>query len=234
MMDDRERREVRARERRRTQRLAICAGLGGVGLALLVTGLLVMEEWPANPEKGRLIGGVTMAAGVAAIIASAFFARRFLPNADTYKLQTGSAYRDKVQRQRAHSMAVMPITGAYLTFLSVKAGWGLASGAPGGVDYLMVVMGPMIGGLMLLMVAGLDNRRDKRMKRLLDDELTLSFRHRALATALGVAAVGMVGVFALGLWRPAAAVAALPALLYLTGTAAVLRYYLLDREADRG
>jgi len=233
-MEDQERRDLRARERRRTQRLAICAGLGGGGLALLVIGLLVMEEWPADPEMGRLIGGVTMAAGIAAVIASAFFARRFLPNGDTDKLQIGSAYRDRVQRQRAHSMAFMPITGAYLTFMSVKAGWGLASGTPGGLDYLMVVMGPMIAGAMLLMVAGLDNPGDKRMKRLLEDELTLSFRHRALATALGVAVVGMVGVFALGLWRPAAAVAALPALLYLTGTAAVLRYYLLDREAERG
>ena len=141
-MDDQERRDLRAREERRARRLAICAGLGGAGLALVVTGLLVMEEWLANPEMGRLIGGVTMATGIIAIIASAFFARRFLPNADTYRLQTGSAYRDRVQRQRAQSMAVMPVTGAYLTFLSVKAGWGLASGAPGGVDYLMVVMAP--------------------------------------------------------------------------------------------
>jgi hypothetical protein len=232
-MDDQERRDVRARERRRTQRLAICAGLGGVGLALLVTGLLVMEEWPANPEMGRLIGGATMMAGIAAMIGSAFFARRFLPNDDTVRFQGGS-YRDRAQRQRALSMAAMPIIGANLTFYSVKAGWGLASGAPGGSDYLMVAVGPMVAGLMLLMVAGLDNPRDKRMKRLLEDELTLSFRHRALATALGVAAVGMVGVFALGLWRPAAAVAALPALLYLTATAAVLRYWWLDREAERG
>jgi hypothetical protein len=233
-MDDQERRDVRARERKRTQRLASCAGLGGGGLALLVTGLLVMEEWPANPDAGRLIGGVTMAVGVVAMIASAFFARRFLPNADTYKLQTGSAYRDTVQRQRAHSMAAMPFGAGLLTFFSVKAGWGLASGAPGGTDYLMVAVGPMVAGLMLLMVAGLDNPRDKRMKRLLEDDLTLSFRHKALATALGVAAVGMIGVFALGLWRPAVAVAALPALLYLTATAAVLRYYLLDRDAERG
>jgi hypothetical protein len=131
-------------------------------------------------------------------------------------------------------MAFMPITGAYVTFMSVKAGWGIASGAPAGMDYVMVGLGPMIAGVMLLMVAGLDNPRDKRMKRLLEDELTLSFRHKALATALAVATVGMIGVFILGLWRPAAAVAALPGLLYLAATAAVLRYYLLDREAERG
>ena len=233
-MDDRERKAAQARERVRTRRLATCAAVGGGELALLLVGLLVMQEWTSDPGRGRLIGGLIMAAGVAAMIASAFLAGRFMPNADTFRLQTGAAYRDKVQRQRAQSMAFMPITGAYLTFMSVKAGWGFASGAPAGMDYVMVGLGPMMAGLMLLMVAGLDNPRDKRMKRLLEDELTLSFRHKALATALGVAAVGIVGVFALGLWRPAAAVAALPALLYVAATAAVLRYYLLDREAERG
>jgi hypothetical protein len=233
-MDDRERKAAQARERIRTRRLATCAGVGGGGLAALLIGLVVMQEWPSDPGKGQLIGGLTMAVGLAALIGSAFLARRFMPNTDTFKLEAGVAYRDKVQRQRAHAMAFMPITGAYVTFMSVKAGWGIASGAPAGMDYVMVGLGPMIAGVMLLMVAGLDNPRDKRMKRLLEDELTLSFRHKALATALAVATVGMIGVFILGLWRPAAAVAALPGLLYLAATAAVLRYYLLDREAERG
>ena len=175
-----------------------------------------------------------MAAGVAVMIASAFLAQRFVPNGDTFKVQTGGAYRDKVQRQRAQSMAIMPLCGAYATFVSAKAGWHVASGASTGMDYVVTGSGPLIAGLMLLMAAGLDNPRDKKMKRLLEDELTLSFRHKALATALGVAAVGIIGVFALGLWRPAAAVAALPVLLYVAATSAVLRYYLLDREAERG
>ncbi|OYW91936.1 MAG: hypothetical protein B7Z13_11305 [Caulobacterales bacterium 32-67-6] len=232
-MDDQERRDVRARERKRTQRLAICAGLGGGGLALLVTGLLVMKEWPANPEMGRLIGGVTIAAGIAAMIGSGFFARRFLPNDDTVRFQGGS-YRDRVQRQRAQSMAFMPIFGAYATLMSVKSSWSLASGGGRAFDYLMVGIGPFMAGVILLTVAGLENPGDKKMKRLVEDELTLSFRHKALATGLAVAFLGMIVLFAVGLWRPAAAVAAVPALLYVTATAAALRYYLLDREADRG
>lgn len=216
------------------RRLAACAGLGGVGLAAIVIGPLIMQQWPAREGLARLFGGLAIAAGIAALIASAFLARRFMPGTDTFRLQTGAAYRDRVQRQRAQSMVFMPITGAWLTFKSVEAAWGFASGAADGLDYVLVGLGPMIAGLMLLMVAGLDNPRDKKMKRLLEDELTLSFRHKALATALAVSAVGIIGVFALGLWRPAAAVAALPALLYVAATAAVMRYYLLDREAERG
>ncbi|MGH6978286.1 MAG: hypothetical protein ACRED4_03185 [Brevundimonas sp.] len=203
-------------------------------MILLLIGVLIIDASPVDQRVGRVLGGLVMAVGVAAMIAGAFLARRFMPNKDTFRLETGAAYRDKVQRQRAQSMAFMPITGAYLTFMSAKAGWGFASGAPAGTDYVMVGLGPMIAAMMLLMVAGLDNPRDKRMKRLLEDELTLSFRHKALATALAVASAGIVGVFALGLWRPAAAVAALPVLLYVAAAVAVLRYYLLDREAERG
>ncbi len=233
MMDDQERREALAREERRIRRQRLCILLSMLGLCSAVGAVIVWMESPRAFGSGGWLTWLIIGLGLLAMIVGALLAQRFRPNDDTMKLTIGS-YRDRVQRQRAHSMAIIPASGAYLTFLSVKAGWGLASGTAGGTDYLSVGLGPIVAGLMLLMVAGLDNRRDKRMKRLLDDELTLSFRHRALATALGVAAVGMAGVFALGLWRPAAAVAALPALLYLTGTAAVLRYYLLDREADRG
>lgn len=233
-MDDRERRAAQARERIRMRRLGACAGLGGLGLTAVVIGPLVIQEAHGGEGLARLLGGLIMAVGVVALIASAVLARRFMPNIDTFRLETGAAYRDKVQRQRAQSMAFMPITGAWLTYKSVEAAWDFASGSAQGLDYALVGLGPVIAGTMLLMVAGLDNPRDKRMKRLLEDELTLSFRHKALATALGVAAVGIVGLFALGLWRPAAAVAALPALLYVAATAAVLRYYLLDREAERG
>lgn len=232
-MDDQERREARAREETRIRRQRLCILLSMVGLCSAVGAVIVWMERPRSFDSAGWLIWLIIGLGVFAMIVGAVLAQRFQPNDDTMKLTTGS-YRDRVQRQRAHSMAIMPASGAYLTFLSVKAGWGLASGTAGGMDYLSVGLGPIAAGVMLLMVAGLDNPGDKRMKRLLEDELTLSFRQRALATALGVAVVGIVVVFGLGLWRPVAAVAGLPAVLYLAATAAVLRYYLLDREADRG
>lgn len=232
-MDDRERREARGREETRVRRQRLCILLSMVGLCSAVGAVIVWMESPRALGSGGWLIWLIIGLGVVAMIVGAVLAQRFLPNDDTRKLTTGS-YRDRVQRQRAYSMAIMPLSSAYLTFMSAKAGWGLASETAGGLDYLMVALGPIAAGVMLLMVAGLDNPGDKKMKRLLEDELTLSFRYRALATALGVAAVGIVIVFGLGLWRPGVAVAALPAVLYLTATAAVLRYYLLDREADRG
>lgn len=232
-MDHRERQEAQAREATRVRRQRLCILLSMVGLCSAVGAVIVWMESPRAFGFSGWFIWLIIGLGVFAMIVGALLAQRFLPNDDTMKLTTGS-YRDRVQRRRAHSMAIMPASGAYLTFLSVKAGWGLASGTAGGTDYLSVGLGPMAAGLMLLMVAGLDNPRDKRMKRLLEDELTLSFRQRALATALGVAVVGIFVTFGLGLWRPAAAVAGLPAVLYLAATAAVLRYWWLDREAERG
>jgi hypothetical protein len=84
------------------------------------------------------------------------------------------------------------------------------------------------------MVTGYDIRGDRRLKRLLEDELTLSFRRSALNAALGVALAGMLVVFALGLWKPQAAVAAMPGLMFVTASAAGLRYWQLDRRAAGG
>lgn len=232
-MDHQERREAQAREETRIQRQRFCILLSMVGLCSAVGAVIVWMESPEAFGSDPWPIWLILACGVAAMIFGAWRSQKFLPNDDTRILAKGS-YRDRVQRQRAHSMAILPISGGYLTVMSVKAAWGVVTGEVDSLDYLMVVMGPMVAGVMLLMVAGLDNPGDKKMKRLLEDELTLSFRRRALATALGVATIGMVVVFAIGLWRSAAAVAALPALLYLTGTAAVLRYWWLDREAERG
>ncbi|MNE58688.1 hypothetical protein D3C80_1537310 [compost metagenome] len=102
------------------------------------------------------------------------------------------------------------------------------------MDWSMAALSPMIPMVLLLMVAGLDNPGDKKMKRLLEDELTLSFRRSALNVALAVAMVGLLSVFALGLWRPEAAVAAMPGLMFVTASAAGLRYWQLDRRASGG
>ena len=46
--------------------------------------------------------------------------------------------------------------------------------------------------------------------------------------------IGLLVVFGLGLWRPEAAVAAMPGLMFVTASAAGLRYWQLDRRASGG
>jgi hypothetical protein len=232
-MDDIERQEALGREQRRNRRLWACSALGAVGLVVMVGSAALFQSWPEHPGLGAVIGAAGFIAGIAMVAVSFALAGRYVSNGDTLRLQA-SGYRDRVQRDRARTLAFLPITGIYLTYMSVISAWAIATGAGEGQDWLMVVLGPLVSGAWLLMVAGLDNPGDKKMKRLLEDELTLSFRAKALNTGLAVASLGLIVVFGLGLWRPAAGIAAIPALLFITSSVAGLRYYLLDREAEVG
>jgi len=229
---DEELQRAKANERRRVWRLRMVAALGGLGATAGVLGLVLA----GNGEGWASAAGVVLAfAGLGAAVASFPLAGRYLPNGDTVRVENAKGgYRDLVQKQRAVSMAVMPLTSLYLVYQSTLGGWKIASGQGEGLDWMMVGLSPMVSIVLLLMVAGLDNPGDKKMKRLLEDELTLSFRRDALNVALAVVMVGLLGVFALGLWRPEAAVAALPGLMFVTASASALRYWQLDRRASGG
>ena len=229
MSDELER--AKANERHRARRLWMAAGLGGLGLtALPCAGLL----WDTG-ALGESLAVILAIVGVGVVVASVAWAGRYMPNGDTVRVENAKGgYRDSVQKKRAVSMALMPLTSLFLVYQGTLGAWNISSGQGEGLDWMMVGMSPVISVLLLLMVAGLDNPGDKKMKRLLEDELTLSFRRDALNVALAVAMVGLLGVFALGLWRAEAAVAALPGLMFVTASAAGLRYWQLDRRASGG
>lgn len=230
MSDELER--AKANERHRARRLWMAAGLGGLGLtALPCAGLLWDTGWPLGEPLAVILGII----GVGVVVVSVAWAGRYMPNGDTVRVENAKGgYRDKVQKKRAVSLALMPLTSLFLVYQGTLGAWHIANGQPGTQDWSMVCLSPMISLFLVSMVAGLDNRGDKKMKRLLEDELTLSFRRDALNMALGVAMVGLIVVFGLGLWRPEAAVAALPGLMFVTASAAGLRYWQLDRRANGG
>ena len=224
--------KAKANERHRVRRLWMAAGLGGLGLmALPCAGLLWDTGWPL----GEALAVILAIMGVGVVVASVAWAGRYMPNGDTVRVENAKGgYRDSVQKKRAVSMALMPLTSMYLVYQGTLGAWHIANGQGDAQAWSMVGLSPIISVFLLLMVAGLDNRGDKKMKRLLEDELTLSFRRDALNVALGVAMIGLVAIFGLGLWRPEAAVAALPGLMFVTASASALRYWQLDRRASGG
>ena len=224
--------QAKANERRRKQRLWMAAGLGGLGLAALPCAVLLWNAgWPACEPLAVMLA----VAGISAVASSFSWGGRAMPNGDTIRVENAKGgYRDMIQKQRAVAMALMPLTSLYLVYRGTLGAWNIASGQGFRADWSMAALSPMIPVVLLMMVAGLDNPGDKKMKRLLEDELTLSFRRDALNLALAVAMVGLLGVFALGLWRAEAAVAALPGLMFVTASAAGLRYWQLDRRASGG
>lgn len=230
-MDD-DLKQAKANERRRVRRLQMVAALGGVGATAGVLGVGIAksgEGWMA------LVGVVLALAGLGAVIASFSLAGRFLPDGDTIRVENArGGYRDSLQSQRAYWGAYAPLLILFPTWKSIEAAWAIAGRQAEALHWMMVGLGPLCAVAILLVVAGFDNPGDRKMKRLLEDELTLSFRRSALSLALGVALAGMVVVFALGLWKPQAAVAAMPGLMFVTASAAGLRYWQLDRRAAGG
>ncbi len=230
MSDELER--AKANERRRVRRLQMSAALGGVGLTAAFCGVLMVKR-----SEGRAViaGGVLGLLGLCALVVSMVLGMLNGPDSDTIRVQRAKGgYRDSVQKKRAVSMAIMPLTSLILVYLGTRSAWVIAGGQGNWDDWKMAALSPVVSGVLLMMVTGFDIRGDRRLKRLLEDELTLSFRRSALNAALGVALAGMVVVFALGLWKPQAAVAAMPGLMFVTASAAGLRYWQLDRRAAGG
>lgn len=230
MSDELER--AKANERRRVRRLQMSAALGGVGLTAAFCGVLMVKR-----SEGRTViaGGVLGLLGLCALAVSMVLGMLNGPDSDTIRVeQAKGGYRDNVQKKRAVSMAIMPLTSLILVYLGTRSAWAIAGGQGNWDDWKMAALSPVVSGVLLMMVTGFDIRGDRRLKRLLEDELTLSFRRSALNTALGVALAGMVVVFVLGLWKPQAAVAAMPGLMFVTASAAGLRYWQLDRRAAGG
>lgn len=230
MDDDLQR--AKANERRRVGRLRMIAALGGVGLTAIVCGALLAQR---SEDRATIVGTVLALLGLCAVGVSMVLGMMNGPDSDTIRVERAKAgYRDSVQKKRAVAMATMPLSSLILVYLGTKSAWAIAGGQGDWGDWHMAALSPVVSGLLLSMVTGFDIRRDRRLKRLLEDELTLSFRRSALNAALVVALAGMVVVFALGLWKPQAAVAAMPGLMFVTASAAGLRYWQLDRRAAGG
>ncbi|MET4685378.1 hypothetical protein [Brevundimonas faecalis] len=223
---------AKANERRRVRRLRMIAALGGVGLTATICGVFLMKRGEGPAAN---VGAVLALPGFCAVFASMMLAMFHGPDIDTIRVERAKGgYRDSVQKQRAVSMAIMPLTSLALVCLGTTSAWAIAGGRGDWDDWHLVALSLVVSALLLTRVTGFDIRDDKKMKRLLEDELTLSFRRSALNTALGVALAGMVVVFVLGLWKPQAAVAAMPGLMFVTASAAGLRYWQLDRRAAGG
>ncbi|VTO11561.1 hypothetical protein [Brevundimonas vancanneytii] len=230
MSDELER--AKANERRRVRRLQMIAALGGVGLTAAFCGVLMVKR-----SEGRTVtvGPILALLGLCAVVVSMVLGTHNGPDSDTIRVERSKeGYRDTVQKKRAVSMAFMPFASLFLVYQGTISAWAIAGGQGEALNWMMVALSPMMSAVHLMMVTGFDIRGDKKMKRLLEDELTLSFRRSALNAALGVALAGMVVVFALGLWKPQAAVAAMPGLMFVTASAAGLRYWQLDRRAAGG
>ena len=140
--------------------------------------------------------------------------------------------RDREQHKRTLNLIVVSVLGLVLgTVGAMQSADFLAGDRTMPVSF--VVVGAGIWGILLpMMVMGWDGQ-GRKARRFLDDELTRSFRARAITLGFWVLLPGVAAVYVLGLGRPDRAVAALPLVMTVAGAAACLRFALLHRAAER-
>ena len=221
---------AQAAERRRWLRYFVALSVFALGMLLAGVGFALGDGEAGKPYREILswligAGFVCLAIGLSAMML-------FQPNANTRRLRGLTSRRDQAQTKQAETIMIMPAVSLYLTFKGAQGAWAIMAGRADLHDWLFAIAGPFISLSVLAMVAGLSRSGDRRMHRLLDDDLVRSFGQRSLMLAFGVLLVGFISVFAAALWNPAAAISAMPLVLAIAAAAAAIRYALLDHAAD--
>lgn len=227
-----ERDEALARAAEHRRWLAYFAAMIVCSLGFLLAGLgsslgRGQLSEPYRAALGWMIGG-----GLGAIVIGGLAMFLSRPNANSRLLLGMAGARDRAQTKRAEQIVLPPAANLYMTSMGAKGVWAIFGGTAEREDWILVACSVLLSVFFLAMLAGLDNLGDRRMKRLLDDELVRSIRSRSLMLAFPVLLAGFIGVFVLALWQPQAAIALMPLVLGLSAVAGSIRYALLDHAAD--
>lgn len=224
------RRAAAAAERARERRFRLALLGLGVGMGAVAGGLVLMEEGAGAQQAWGL---VVMPLALIASAGAGVLAWRWRPAAPGEPRADGLSRRDREQRARRSGLWATPwVLGLGLVVVT-PAAWRLVQGSEALADWLWAGCGLLYAWIAPAMVMGWDGR-SRKLRKFLEDEFTTALRARAMTAGFVALLAAMSGVYVLGLWRPEAAVAAMPVALAAGGLAAALRFALLDRAADAG
>lgn len=217
-------------ERRRATRYKISVAVFCLGV---FTATFAAIRW--HEDKLDPYGLVTVAIVVGIALAMAGVCGMFAYRSDDAERtaeQPGS-YRDRIQRSWVSNLTILPAATLGLTVVAMTRAQEWLSGEDTSWSGL-ILAGVAVTNILLipLMLMGWDGG-SRKMKRLLDDELTRAYRASAVTCAFWVLLVGATGAYLLGLWNADAAVIALPMILWIAAATAALRFAQLHRRAER-
>jgi len=143
------------------------------------------------------------------------------------------SYRDRLQRDWVRRITVLPAATLGITVIAMTRADEWLSGEDKGLSGVVLAAAAAINLLLIpLMLMGWDGG-SRKMKRLLEDELTRAYRASAITCAFWILLVGAMGAYLVGLWKPPVAVVALPMILWVAAATAALRFAQLHRRAER-
>lgn len=145
----------------------------------------------------------------------------------------GGSYRDRVQRDWVRRITILPAATLGITVIAMTRADEWLAGEDRGLSGVVLAAAAAINLLLIpMMLMGWDGG-SRKMKRLLEDELTRAYRSSAITCAFWMLLVGAMGAYLVGLWKPHVAVVALPMILWVAAATAALRFAQLHRRAER-
>lgn len=217
-------------ERRRVMRYRIA-------VAVLCLGVFIGAFAAIRAHEDRLdsSGIVTVATVVGIMLALAGICGMFAFRSDDAERTAGEpgSYRDRIQRSWVSNLSILPAATLGLTVVAMTRAQEWLSGEDTSWKGLILAAVAVTNILLIpLMLMGWDGG-SRKLKRLLDDELTRAYRASAITCAFWVLLIGVTGAYLLGLWNADAAVIAMPMILWLAAGTAALRFAQLHRRAER-
>lgn len=217
-------------ERRRATRYRIAVAVFCLGVFVACFAAIVWNE--DRPDtRGLLTIAITVGIVVAAIGVGGMFAFRS-DDAERTRERPGS-YRDRMQRDWVSRINILPAATLGITLVAMIRAQEWLSGEDASWQGVGLAGAAALNLLLIpVMIMGWDGA-SRKMKRLLDDELTRAYRASAMTYAFWVLLVGVTGAYLVGLWNADVTVIALPMILWLAAATAALRFTALHRRAER-
>jgi hypothetical protein len=219
-----------ATERRRAGWHKVALGACGFGLVLACASGLV---WDRGGPGSQVLPTVGTFAGIGLALAGIAGLFAWRPDiAEQTRAEAGS-YRDRVQRKWVSGITILPAATFGLTVIAMNRAQDWLSGEDTSWSGVLLAGVAVLNLLLIpLMLMGWDGG-SRKIRRLIEDELTRSYRANAITCAFWVLLIGVAGAYLVGLWNAGASIVALPMILWLSAATAALRFAQLHRRAER-
>lgn len=218
-----------ATDRRRATRHKVAIALFGLGVMVSCVTAILWSD--AGLDRNLLTAMAVVAAAALLTGLAGLFAYR-PDTVEQTRSETGS-YRDRVQRKWVSSITILPAATFGLTMIAMTRSRDWLSGEDTSWSGVILAGVAVLNLLLIpLMLMGWDGG-SRKIKRLIEDELTRSYRASAITCAFWVLLIGVTGAYLVGLWNADASIVALPMILWVSATTAALRFAQLHRRAER-
>jgi hypothetical protein len=200
-----------------------------IGAAAMVAGFLLAGDRSGDAATGP---GVLAGIGFSCMLVGAFIAWRTRPGDKRWMTEAPRTRRDRLQAQRSAQLFMFPAVAVIFLALALNPVRDVSAGEGQLRDYLAILLPVLYAWGTVSIAMGWDHN-SRQNRRVLEDELTIAIRARAMTAAFLVLMIGATAALALFLVRPELGAIGLMIAIAAGGATAGVRFAWLDREAGQ-